>query len=308
MQYASADQPKELRTTDAVRWLMVANVGLYLLQLTVVSPADIRGTFGFEMRDLDGALWTIGTYMFVHAGFWHLALNVYTLWLFGPRLEAAWGPRQFAGYYLLCGFGGWLFHLLFVRDAGLIGASAAVMGVMVAYAVRWPEERVYLFGVLPLTVRWLVGLMVMINLMVGVSDETAGGIAFLAHVGGAVTGWLYLRMAASMNIDRLRQRVAPVADEPDEMPRAFPRSLPRQRAERDLRPEVDEIVQQSQAAIAERATRERHHEPVRPAAAAAASSTDLNLLLDKISAHGIDALTQAERKRLEEAARRLKDR
>jgi membrane associated rhomboid family serine protease len=299
--------PNEFRTTDAVKWLIAINVALYFLQLTVVSAADVRGALAFEMRDLDGALWTIGTYMFVHGGAWHLALNMYTLWLFGPRVEAQWGARQFTGYYLLCGFGGWLFHLLFARHGVFLGASAAVMGVMVAYASRWPTERVFLLGVIPLSVRWLVAMMAAVNLVGGVNAGGGDGAGYLAHLGGLVVGWAYLRMVSAMHTDQLRPRVALVADETDEMPRAFPRSLPRQRGERESRPEVDEVVQQSQAAVAEHAAHEPRRAPVRQTPPGGVSASDLNVLLDKISSHGLDALTPAERKRLEDAARRLKD-
>jgi hypothetical protein len=110
-----------------------------------------------------------------------------------------------------------------------------------------------------------------------------------------------------MNIDRLRQRVAPVPDEPDDMPpRAFPRSLPRPRnGEREGR-EVDDIVAQSHAAVAE-ATARAPQGRTSQAGPDNSSQAELNSLLDKISAQGLDALTQAERRQLEAAARRLKD-
>jgi membrane associated rhomboid family serine protease len=307
MQFDSAaDIPPEPRATNAVKWLIGANVALYFLQLTVLSPGDVRNALGFEMHNLSGAWWTVVTYMFVHAGFMHLALNMYTLWLFGPRVERLLGSGQFAGYYLVCGLGGWFFHILFAQQGVLIGASAAVLGVMLAYASRWPDEHVFLFGVIPLTVRWLVALLIVANLVGGMASMSSGaGVAYLAHLGGLAAGWGYLRMAGSLDIDRLRQRIAPVADEPEETPpRAFPRSLPRQRGERDAR-EVDEIVEQSHAAIAERAAPERGRPSRTPPGGF--SSTELNSLLDKISAHGLDALTQSERKRLEDAARKLRN-
>jgi membrane associated rhomboid family serine protease len=307
MQFESADPTRESApsgTTPVVRWLLAVSVAVYFLQLTIVSTADVRSYLGFEIGNLD-AWWTVATYAVVHGSLWHLALNAFALWYFGPRIEARWGSGQFAGYYLLCALGGWFFHLLFVRQGWFIGSSAAVIGVMVAYASRWPSESVLAFGVIPLTVRWVVGLMVVANLFVGIGTEIGTGAAYLAHVGGLVTGWAYLRMAGSMDLDRLRQRVAPVADEPDEMPHPIPpRSLPRQRSERDPR-EVDEIVQQSQAAIAERtanaADQNLHGQ------SEVLSRRDLNALLDKISAHGIDALSLSERKRLEDTARKLKN-
>lgn len=307
MQYdPAADIPPDPRATNAVKWLIGVNVALYFLQLTVLSPADVRSSLGFEMHDLSGAWWTVVTYMFVHAGFMHLALNMYTLWLFGPRVERLLGSGQFAGYYLVCGLGGWFFHILFAQQGVLIGASAAVLGVMLAYASRWPDEQVFLFGVIPLSVRWLVTLLAVANLVGGmVSMSSGSGVAYLAHLGGLAAGWAYLRMAGSLDIDRLRQRIAPIADEPEDAPpRAFPRSLPRQRSERDAR-EVDDIVEQSHAAIAERAAPARGRSPRTPPGGF--SSTELNSLLDKISAHGLDALTQTERKRLEDAARKLRN-
>src|SRR3954462_3682301 len=103
MQYdPAADIPPEPGATPAVKWLVAINVALYFLQLTVLSRADVLSSLGFEMHDLSGALWTVVTYMFVHAGFMHLALNMYTLWLFGPRVERLLGSGQFIGYYLVC--------------------------------------------------------------------------------------------------------------------------------------------------------------------------------------------------------------
>jgi hypothetical protein len=165
---------------------------------------------------------------------------------------------------------------------------------------------VLVFGVIPLTIRWLVAGLIVSSLLVGIGTEAGTGTAYLSHIGGLVTGWAYLRMAGSMDLDRLRQRVAPVADEPDDMPHPIPpRSLPRQRNEREPR-EVDEIVQQSQAAIAERTANGAEQKNLQ-GSAEILSRRDLNALLDKISAHGIDALSQSERKRLEDAARRLKN-
>jgi membrane associated rhomboid family serine protease len=301
-----AEEPADGQATSIIRWLIAASVALYFLQLTLFSAADMRAALGFEPRDLDGAVWTVGTFLFVHGGFWHLLLNVYGVWLFGPRLASAWGRAQFATYYALCGLGAWLFHMLFVRHGVLIGSSAAVLGVMFAYATRWPGERVRVLGVAWLPVGWVVAALGVANLAVGMTADPGLGAAYLVHAGGLVVGWMYMRIAGSMQIDRFRQRVAAVPDEPDEMPpRAFPRSLPRQRGGREAR-EVDDIVAQSHAAVAE-ATARTPHPDATPTPHPGYSPVELNSLLDKISAQGLDALTAAERKQLEDAARRLKD-
>lgn len=293
-------ESQEPRFTPAVQWLIAINVAIYFLQLTVLSPADVQLALGFQTRNLGHQWWTIGTYLFVHGGFWHLALNMYTLWLFGPRVEWRWGTKEFLRFYLFCGLGGWFAHLAFVPgDTLLIGASAAVFGVMLAYATLWPDEQVFVFGVVPMTVRWLVVLVGGLNLIGGISAaDGKSGVAYLAHLGGLGAGWLYLRATATMNLGRLRQGVSPVPDEPDDgPPRAVPKALPRSRT----RDNIDEVVAHSNAMVAKRRVTRR------VARAPQGTPTALDLVLDKISAHGIESLTTDERKLLDEASRRLRD-
>mgnify|MGYP002139672534 CR=1 FL=1 len=103
-----------------------------------------------------------------------------------------------------------------------------VLGVTLAYATRWPDDEVLLFGVVPLKVKWMVMLMIALNLIGGMAEGQGGGTAYLAHLGGLAAGWLYLRTASgSGGIDRFKQRVTPATDIPDETPRAIPRSMPR---------------------------------------------------------------------------------
>ena len=128
--YDEHDAP---RMTRGVRVLLAISVVMLFLQWTLVSDADAFAVLGFQDGSLQRTLWSALTYMFVHYGLWHLALNMYGLVIFGPRLEAAMGTRGFTLYFLWCGLGGSMFHLLFVRTGLLIGSSAAVFGVMFAY-------------------------------------------------------------------------------------------------------------------------------------------------------------------------------
>ena len=130
-----ADDTDTPRLTKAVQWLIAINLAVYFLQVTVVGGQNMLPVLGFQAQDLSRAWWTIGTYMFVHGGFWHLALNIYMLYVFGPRVEHAWSATEFTKFYIAAGLGGWLFHLVFARDALLIGSSAAVLGVALAYAL-----------------------------------------------------------------------------------------------------------------------------------------------------------------------------
>jgi membrane associated rhomboid family serine protease len=305
MTHALTDDLESPRITRAVQWLIAINVAIYFLQLTIVGADNMKLTLGFTAShlSLSGAWWTVLTYMFVHGGFWHLVLNMYTLWLFGPRLEHAWSPAEFTRYYILCGLGGWLFHLLFAREGLLIGASAAVLGVMLAYAVRWPGDEVLLFGIVPIKVKWLVAALAGVNLLGGIvtgGSGGGGGVAYLAHLGGLAAGWVYLRSSTSASISRFRQRVSQLPDLPDETPRAIPRTLPRAR-ERGR--EIDDIVARSNAALGRRTA------PATPLATKDARRlTDLNDVLDKISEQGIDSLTSAERRLLEEMSKELRKR
>ena len=310
MSYPLVDDTETPRITPAVQWLIAINVAIFFLQLTVVRAEDVQGALGFEVRDLGRSWWTIATYMFVHGGFWHLALNMYTLYLFGPRVERAWSAGEFSRYYILCGLGGWFAHLLFARNGVLFGASAAVLGVMLAYAMRWPDDEIYLFGVMPLRVKWMVGMLATVILVTGMAGtEVAGtdrltGLAYLAHLGGLAAGWLYLRTSSATSLDRLKQRVSQIPDVPDETPRAIPRSLPRSREKVQ---EIDDIVAKSKAAVARRQVSSPPPTPA-PKIRASRPDEELNLVLDKISEHGLDSLTDDERQLLEELSKKLQRR
>src|SRR5260221_5597246 len=119
--------------TRGVRVLLAINVVMLFLQWTLVSDADAFAVLGFQDASLQRTLWSTITYMFVHYGVWHLVVTMSALLTFGPRLEAAMGTRAVVLYYLLCGLGGALGQLLFVRFRLLIGASAALFCLMFGY-------------------------------------------------------------------------------------------------------------------------------------------------------------------------------
>lgn len=297
MSYSYAEEERVPRWTPAVWWLIVANVAIHFLQLTIVRPEDTVAWLGFHRTDLPGAWWTALTYMFVHAGLLHLAGNMYTLYLFGGRVERMMGTGKFLVFYLWCGLGGMLLFSLFDSSAPLVGASAAVFGVMLAYAMRWPDDEVHLFFVVPLKVKWLVAFLAAFNLLIGVLNPVGATTAYFAHVGGFMFAWLYLRTPPSQSIERLRQRVSQIPDIPDDAtPRAVPRSAPRPR---ERGSESDEVVAKSKAVASRR-------QPAPVAAAAEVPPDAINAVLDKISAQGLGSLTQEERRVLEEASKKLR--
>jgi membrane associated rhomboid family serine protease len=311
MSFPATDEPESPRPTPAVLWLLALNVAVYFVQVTV--QGDLPVWLGFRGR-FPEAWWTPLTYMFVHGGFWHLALNMYTLWVFGPRIEREWSAASFVGFYLWCGLGGVAAHALLIRGPSLlVGASAAIFGVIFAYARRWPDEEVLFFGVVPMKVRWLVAFMAITNLALGFLSAAPDGLgggdrtAYFAHLGGFVFAWLYFLRPSTPNVERLRQRVASAPDLGDEPPRPVPRSLPRPR---ERGSDADEVVEKSKAVTA-RPTRHTPAPPRRPAppvpAAAGTRTEALDHVLDKISQHGMASLTPDERTLLEEMSRKLRD-
>jgi len=288
------------RITPAVAWLLAINIGVFFLQLAVFGERNVFATLGFDSVAMPAGWWTMATYMFVHAGLAHIAFNMFALWTFGPRVESEWSTRGFIAFYLWCGLGGSLTHLILVRSGVLVGASAAVFGVMLAFAMRWPDEEVFVFGIIPMKTKWFVAWLVAINLLLAIASQRGGAggssIAAIAHLGGLLFGWIYIKGPGTGGIERFRQRVAAVPDEADEMPRAVPKPQPRTRDSSVSR--TDAIVAKSLAVTPKLLppvpdTRKRRAE-------------ELNRVLDKISSSGVESLSPDERKVLERFSRELR--
>lgn len=264
--------------TPWVRRLIVANLVVFLLQLTIFVNPWFAATFGFAPLAAAARPWTFLTYMFLHGGFLHLAFNLLALFVFGPDVEDRMGGAAFLRYYLLCGLGGAAFSLvlgwIFGRLNPVIGASAAVYGVLLAFAWAAPNAPIsVLFLPEPIPAKWLVTFIVALSLVLALLPSS-DGVAHLAHLGGFVTGFLYLK-AADWRLGR---------------------------AERQLRrasqPTV--LVHPGRAARGSDATKVRRAER-NPAQA------EVDRVLDKISARGIDSLTPAERRFLAEMSRKMRD-
>ena len=140
-------------------------------------------------------LWQPVTYMFMHGGFWPLFMNMYTLYIFGSVVERMIGSRKFTILYLISGLGAAAVHLLvmtWMRGAAapMLGASGAVYGVLIAYAMIFPNSRISLiFPPISLNAKWMVIIFAVLSLVVGVTG-TAEGVAHFAHLGGMIFGFL----------------------------------------------------------------------------------------------------------------------
>lgn len=181
--------------TPWVGRLLVANVIVFLLQ---VFYPYLTVELLLVPSQLLRRPWTAVTYMFLHGSFMHLAVNMFGLYFLGPRLEVWLGSRRFLGLYFLSGLAAAVVSVVFTPEARIVGASGAVFGILLAFAHYWPRERLWIWGVLPLETRWLVGLLVASSLFFGFSGGQAG-VAHFAHLGGLAGGWAYVRF-----VDRRR--------------------------------------------------------------------------------------------------------
>lgn len=139
--------------------------------------------------------WQPITYMLLHANFEHLFFNMFALWMFGYVLENFWGTRRFVAYYLLCGVGAGVFSLLVALLSGSgapsVGASGAVYGILLAFGMMFPNERIYLYFLMPIKAKWFVIGYAAIELFQGIF-LTNDGVAHFAHLGGMVVGLLLI--------------------------------------------------------------------------------------------------------------------
>lgn len=161
---------------------------------------------GYERYGLTAVfgLWPIGhpyfkpyqifTHMFTHGDIGHIFFNMFGLWMFGRILESIWGAKKFLLFYLVCGIGAAATHLAVQYLTGgysfAVGASGAVMGVLVGFAYLFPNtELMLLFPPIPIKAKWLILILVAFDLFGGFG-RTASGIAHWAHLGGAATGFI----------------------------------------------------------------------------------------------------------------------
>ena len=174
--------------TPWVKRLLIANGAVFLLTWLLPIGAYLAFVPMLVLRHP----WTVLTYMFVHAGFLHLLFNMIGLFFFGPPLEARWGSREFLKFYLVSGLGGAALSFVFAPNAAVVGASAAVFGVMLAFAMNWPDAPIYIWGILPIRAKWLVGIMAALTLL-SAFGQSEDQVAHFAHLGGFVAAWGYMK-------------------------------------------------------------------------------------------------------------------
>ena len=189
------------RTPPVVKNLIIANLLVYAA--TALIPAVNHWAaycqlFWFQSPFFHS--WQFITYMFLHGGAMHLFVNMFGLWMFGRSLEYELGSRRFIVYYLVCGVGAALIQLAvagFMGETGisLVGASGAVMGLLLAFGVIHPNEVIFIIPIpFPIKAKWFVIGYAVFEVSLGLlaAKGLDSGVAHFAHVGGMLWGWLLL--------------------------------------------------------------------------------------------------------------------
>lgn len=185
---------------NAIGFLLQMSFGGLMMQWFALWPRD--GT-GFGALPLS-APWQLLTYSFLHGDLFHILFNMFAVWMFGSNLERVWGARRMAFTYFTGVVAGAIAQLivgaaLTTSNAPVIGASAGVFGILLAYALVFPHTRIMLLiPPIPLPARVFVALYAALELFLGVTG-TQSGVAHFAHLGGLVGGWLGYRYGAGMS-------------------------------------------------------------------------------------------------------------
>ena len=139
-------------------------------------------------------IWQPFTYMFMHGGLDHLVFNMFALWMFGYVLENFWGTQRFLIYYVLCGLGAAVVSILLPGFHVTLGASGAVYGILLAFGMIFPNERIFIFPLpIPIKAKWFITFYVVLELVSGIASYGNDNVAHFAHLGGMLFGYLLIR-------------------------------------------------------------------------------------------------------------------
>jgi len=212
------------RVTDVVKHLLLINIGLFIATIFIMGdPVAQTMNMLINERVTDMSLWQryqlamffptseyfrpyqIVTHMFMHGGFAHIFFNMFVLFMFGPPLEALWGPKRFLFYYFFAGFGALILHLFVAyldmsffgapeleKNIPMLGASGAIFGLLLGFGMMFPEEKLMLIiPPIPIKAKYFVIILAILELFLGLSRMSTG-IAHFAHLGGALFGFLLI--------------------------------------------------------------------------------------------------------------------
>ncbi|MEE9523893.1 MAG: rhomboid family intramembrane serine protease [Thermodesulfovibrionales bacterium] len=257
----------QFRITPAVKYLILVNVGIFIIDLIsgLLFKIKISSLLGLRPALFwSGAIWQPVTYIFLHAGIFHILINMLILWMFGTSLESTWGSHRFIKFFFICGIGAGILSAAVTPGDTVptIGASGAIYGLLMAFGILFPNQLIYIWGIFPVKAKYFVIGIGAIELLTAISTSQTG-IAHFAHLGGMLFGLVYMKW------DNWRQ--------------AIPYWRTQKRHQKHLK-----VVK----------ARTEEKETLRK---------DVDLLLDKINKKGMNSLTADERQLFKDLSQRMKD-
>jgi membrane associated rhomboid family serine protease len=291
--------------------LLVINVlaflATYVLQRSGIDLNALLGLHFFKASNFH--VYQFLTYMFLHGGFTHILFNMFALWMFGSVIERVWGPKKFLFYYIVCGVGAGIMQEMvqygnyvlqglaayeYVNMGGAqismdsyinmwttIGASGAVYGILLAFGMIFPNERLFIIPFpFPIKAKWLIVGYIAIELFSALSGP-GDGVAHMAHLGGMLFGFLLIRYWQRHPDSSQRFGRSYGQEFFDNMKRKY-----EDRQRRQQRPDMH--AEQSRR----RETDEEYNQRQRQ------NQEEIDAILDKIRKSGYDSLTKEEKQKL----------
>lgn len=273
------------RLTPFVKTLIIINVSVFFLNSSFLLDGKLTELLGLNpSRAVYGLqVWQFVTYMFVHGSLIHLLFNMLALWMFGGPVEEAMGSRKFINYYFLTGLGAAFFVCVFFWNSVTIGASGAIYGLLAAFGMIFPDAVVLVFFLFPMRAKYFVLLFAAIQLWATIANNggESDSIAYFAHIGGFVTGYLYLKYHYKIEeMYSMAGRYNAVKNYKQET---------KIKHEHEHEHEIQEQFKQDWT-LQDRALQER-----------------VDVILDKIRESGIESLSKEEYEMLNKASERLRE-
>ncbi len=247
------------------------------------------GGYDFAGNPFNFQVWQLITYQFMHGGFGHIFFNMFALWMFGAEVEYLLGSKKFLIFYLFSGITAGLLHLFISPLLGsplavTIGASGAVFGVMTAFAMLFPDRYIFLYFLIPVKAKYLIGFLIVFEFLA--IDSAASNVAHLAHLGGALFGFLFILFDKKNQVE-FRNLFRKSFYYKKKSPSDFNNYPYGNRDEDD--------VQEAKFYDLNKKNDEETY-----------SQEEIDAILDKISKYGYQRLTEREKKILFEASKKMK--
>lgn len=188
--------------SPGVKYIIFATGLVFILQ--TISGPKLIAWFGLHPIDVYSKfrIWQLMTYMVLHGDFIHILLNMLILWMFGCEVERNWGTYDFLKYYLICGVGAGVFHILFnlTSEIPVVGASGAIYGILLAFAMLFPDRPIIMFPFfISLKAKYWAMIFAAIALIFGLVGGQ-NGVAHFAHLGGMMVGFVYLKLSGKTSL------------------------------------------------------------------------------------------------------------